>query len=67
MFLVWKAQTKKNEMLMTPCFYIAPICEAVQIFLQIKKKKSNYSTFNNISVKSVKCKYNYFCLATEEK
>lgn len=66
MFLVSKAQTKKNEMLITPCFYIAPICEATEIFLQIKKK-SNYSTSNNISAKQVKCKHNYFCLLKKSR
>lgn len=38
MLLASKTQIKKNKMLITPCFYIAPICEAAQIFLQIKKK-----------------------------
>lgn len=34
-FVVSKTKIKKNEMLITPCFYIAPICEATQTFLQI--------------------------------
>ena len=34
-----KTQIKKNEMfILTPHFYIPPICEATQIFLQIKEK-----------------------------
>lgn len=36
---VSKTQIKRNEMfIITPHFYIALICEAAQIFLQIKEK-----------------------------
>lgn len=49
-FLVSKTQIKKNEMVITLGFLIAPICEAAQVFLQIFKK-SNDSTSNKIPVK----------------